>query len=165
MPRSPPQCLPGHQLQITLVPAMERQATQIIGPANLGPSGWRTTHIQRAYQTPISPPWLCGRTRVDHVVVDGDYPTAGGVRVDHGIGEAAQSKNVEQTTVRPILCTDALVMFSMGVVCSGAGPQKDAAVGDHQYGVGLLWRRRARSERVRAATKLRPDQAIVSWSA
>ena len=60
-------------------------------------------------------------------------------------------KTPEQRTVSPIMCTEALVKLSFGIVATAARAQIDVAVGPHQYGAGRAGGAEVEIAEIRAA--------------
>ena len=71
-------------------------------------------------------------------------------------------KNETQTTVRPIVCSEALVNLAFGVICSNARCQIDLAVGRSQHGAGEPSGAEAELAEFRAAAQARPNIAFGS---
>ena len=71
-------------------------------------------------------------------------------------------KTPEQRSVRPIMCTEALVKFAFGIVATAAKAHIDIAVGPHQYGAGRPAGAENEIAELRAATQSRPGASFVS---
>ena len=71
-------------------------------------------------------------------------------------------KTPEQRTVRPILCTEALVKFAFGIVAFSARAQIEVAAGQYQYGAGRPAGAENEIAEIRAAAASRPAATFVS---
>ena len=71
-------------------------------------------------------------------------------------------KNADQRTVRPIMCTEALVKFAFGIVAASAKAQIEVAAGPYQFGAGRPAGAEHEIAEIRAAVTNRPTTTLVS---
>ena len=100
-------------------PRLKNVANQLArskAAAGPGPSGWRNSHIACAYAHPGGPHALLAWATI---WARGDIPPWA---ADIWSGALARPfwKTPEQRTVRPIMCTEALVKLAFGIVATAA---------------------------------------------
>ena len=142
-------------------PRLKHLANQLArskAAAGPGPSGWRNSHIACLYSHQAGPHALLAWATA---WAQGDIPAWAAA-----IWAAALArpfwKTPEQRTIRPIMCTEALLKFAFGIVASSAKAQIEIAAGPHQYGVGCPAGAEREVAELRAATALRPHSTFVA---
>ena len=142
------------------VPRLRDVANQIARSrpaAGPGPSGWRNSHIACLYTNQGGPHALLAWATA---WAQGDIPLW---VTPIWTGALARPfwKSAEQRTVRPIMCTEALVKLALGIVATSARAQIEHAVGPHQYGAGRPAGAEKEVAELRAAALLRPHATFV----
>ena len=100
--------------------------------AGPGPSGWRNSHIQCLYADPDGPTCLAEWSGVWSRGVIQPWLAS------LWTGSLARPfyKSDLQEAIRPVLCSEALFKFSMGVTVRGSDSQLAHACGERQFGAG-----------------------------
>ena len=92
------------------------------------PSGWRNSHLACTYAHPGGPHALLAWATT---WAQGDVPPYG----PHPSGQAHWPylfwETAEQRTVRPLVCTEALVKLAFGIVATSAEAQIEVAAGPY----------------------------------
>ena len=125
--------------------------------AGPGPSGWRNSHIACTYAHAAGPPALLAWATL---WAQGDVPPWAAALWSGALARPFW-KTPEQRTVRPIMCTEALVKFSFGIVATAARAQIDTAVGPSQYGAGRAGGAEVEIAEIRAAVAHMPEKTLV----
>ena len=135
-----------------------RQAAAIRPAAGPGGSGWRNSYIQAVYADPDGPAALQAWS---HAWAQGT-PRSWAASIWTDTIARPFWKTGDCRKIRPVLCSEAMLKFAMGVCVRGAENQIQAAVGEDQFGAGRSAGAAMEVAQVRAAAEAFPDRVLIS---